>query len=172
MGEDVIFLNSCSKVHDRLPFVTMLAIHSQDKELEVLVVVEKTGNPRRSMSSLQDIPLFMDAARLTSVSARSGWGRKLGRYCSQSQALVCQSMPWLPSQGRIRHVLAHGTLSSPNPQASGSTVISGQGVARVSCPWELRVVGFGVPAAASWINQPGVLPWLGDGSNECEVRSG
>ncbi|CAE7860989.1 hypothetical protein AK812_SmicGene11749 [Symbiodinium microadriaticum] len=83
-----------------------------DKELEVLVVVEKTGNPRRSMSSLQDIPLFMD---------------------------VLQPEP------------GPGFGMPVDAMASGSTVISGQGVARVSCPWELRVVGFGVPAAV-WLS--------------------
>lgn len=81
-----------------------------DKELEILVAVEKTGNPRRSMSSLQDIPLFVDV-----LQTEPGFG------------VPVDSM------------------------ASSSTVISGQGVARVSCPWELRVVGFGLPAAV-WLS--------------------
>ena len=34
----------------------------KDTELELLVPMEKVGNPRRSMSSLQDVPVFTDAA--------------------------------------------------------------------------------------------------------------
>ena len=89
------FLFGGLSLFDRVIFSLKMPL-VKDTELELLVPMEKVGNPRRSMSSLQDVPVFTDAAWQEVQSAfwvsalcactRKPTCRQPRRFCSRQGA--------------------------------------------------------------------------------------